>query len=103
MSETLSPAPKESKAAARRKLADSLVRDWEQLQTVASPDHDEGRHVGEDDMEVACGACMYSGDRLRRPDRSRGEYLERNIAEKVALMRLRADFSSFEFARPNHN
>lgn len=94
MFETLSPPPKESKAAARRRLADSLIRDFERLIAVASAEHDEGRHVGEDYMEVACGACG-PGDMPSYPDQTREWYLERNIAEKIALIRLRADITSF--------
>ena len=72
--------------------------DWRRIHSIALPDHAEGRHVGFDADDVACGACMSSGDMPDRPSMTRSQYLERNITEAILLMRMRAAIASFEVA-----
>lgn len=81
---------------ANRSLVQSLLDDWNRTVAQASVDHDEGRHVGLNGDDVACGACIASGDYPERHALTRSELLERNIAEVIARMKLHADLSAFE-------
>ena len=70
-----------------------MLADYRRLLLQAGPDHREGRHVGYDADDVACGACMTIGDMPEKPTMLREEYLERNIEEAVLLMRMRASIA----------
>lgn len=88
------------KRSVRGQLTSALLRDYRRMSAEAPADHQAGRHVGVDPDTVACGACLCSGDmpESSAATLSRAEYLERNIAETVRLMRLRADLVAFEHA-----
>jgi hypothetical protein len=94
-------------------MASTLLREWERDTSSASVDHAAGRHVGLDGDDVGCGLCgAICGD---MPERMLGEthsdyaqrstpavraaFLERNIAEVAAIMRMRAEIVEFELSR----
>lgn len=79
-------------------LNKKLKSDFIKSMARALIDHKDGKHVGTNSDETNCGACMYGGDMDGLGNQDRGELLERNVADQVALMRLRATMNKLEFS-----
>ncbi|TFC94566.1 hypothetical protein E3T28_14790 [Cryobacterium sinapicolor] len=82
-----------SKTALKNRLHSDFITQVERALVA----HKDGRHVGTNSDDTACGACMDGGDMDGLDYQDRTAFLERNIKDEVELMRLRASMNKVEF------